>query len=226
MNILICTIIRDRSHHLDLYCSQINELVRLNPDLNFQLSVYENDSTDNTVEHFKQLKFDIPVTFKNETLRTRRYGSWKAEERVKLLAEARNKCIDAVKLDNIDKLIFIEPDIRYKPELMRPLLISNYDVISPRSITSSSPTYDGWGWRMSKFDVDGGLAPTTDTEVWATFHCFVVYNSQPFKLGARFSSFNKHLSTWDCDTVVVVNNIQELGFNKVMLKGSLTVEHL
>ena len=46
MNILISSIIRNRITFLDQWAKQLNDLAELNQDINFYLSVYENDSVD------------------------------------------------------------------------------------------------------------------------------------------------------------------------------------
>ncbi len=229
MNILISTIIRNRITTLPMWSSQIAELVKFNPDIEFTLSCYTNDNYDGSNDFLANLK--IPglssYVLKNETLNTIQYGSWKSAERVNNLANARNQTLAQVDLTKFDRILVIEPDIKYEPKLMRPILISDYDVISARSISHGCENYDTWGSRRNELDKDWtGATPLTDTECWATFHCFVSYNVKPIIAGARFSGFNHKLNHYDCDTVCIVNQIRDLGYNKVIIKGNITVQHL
>lgn len=48
MKILICSIIRNAENKLNSWYNQIKNIVSLNEDIDFYLSVYENNSTDNT----------------------------------------------------------------------------------------------------------------------------------------------------------------------------------
>lgn len=181
MNVLISTIVRNRIRTLPLWRDQIIELVRLNPDIEFHLSVAENDSTDGSKQFLKNSDFFMfkSVHLQEETLRTQQYGSVKDATRVKQLATARNKTLDCQAFKLADKVAVIEPDIRYNPGEMRTLLLSNHDIISVRSTWKNVPLYDAWATRKTKEDKKWNQNITLENQidVWSTFSCFCVYRA-------------------------------------------------
>ena len=59
MNILISSIVRNRINFLSKWAEQLNNLSELNQDINFYLSVYENDSIDGSKDFLKQIRFPL-----------------------------------------------------------------------------------------------------------------------------------------------------------------------
>ena len=114
-NILLCTIMRNQENAIRTWHSQIKQLVQQNKEINFGVSVYENDSSDKTKELLKKLNFKFVKkhTVTSENINTKFFGSVAKAERLINLANARNKCINqAIKREKYDYIIFIEPDIR------------------------------------------------------------------------------------------------------------------
>ena len=151
MNILICTILRDSASILNTYFNQIEKIISLRKDDTFDISIFENDSQDNTKSILKNYNYN--QIFKNyfvttQDLNTFKYGSVAEENRVKLLAFYRNQTLDQVKdLSIYDKIIWIESDIFYIPEDVIKLIDSNYDVYSGISLRCN------WN-SLSKFNFD------------------------------------------------------------------------
>jgi len=151
MNILLCTILRDSESILNNYFSQIEKIISLRPNDNFDISIFENDSKDNTKLILQN--YNYSNYFKNhfvtiQNLNTPKYGSVAEENRVKLLAAYRNQTLDQVKdLSIYDKIIWIESDIFYIPEDVIKLIDSDYDVYSGISLRCNLDS-------LSKFNFD------------------------------------------------------------------------
>ena len=69
----------------------------------------------------------------------------KDEDRVTLLAEARNRTLDQMDLDVYDKIVFIEPDVDYDPDLISELFYMASDICSPYSLQPENyPSFRGF----------------------------------------------------------------------------------
>jgi glycosyltransferase involved in cell wall biosynthesis len=80
---------------------------------NLQYFIYENDSTDNTVNILNKLNQNIPnFKFQSEQLNLVQYGQVKDSNRTIRLAQCRNICLDYIKsnFNNIDYVIVIDLD--------------------------------------------------------------------------------------------------------------------
>ena len=142
MRVLICSIIRNRKEFLFNWKDLILCLADENPEITFDLSVYENDSTDGTQEYLKQLLpelrkelNEVVITMGHE--QTPYFPSVKDEQRCHQLATARNQCLEQVLLEEYDKVIFFEPDIDFEPEDFSVLLNTDDDICSPYSLLPS-----------------------------------------------------------------------------------------
>ena len=229
-SILISTIIRDRAKYLKEWYSQLIQLVQNCKEYTFYISVYENDSRDNSIDILKSLDFSIfkNVCIKSEILDTKYYESIKNDERVVLLADARNKSIyNCGFLDFCDEILCIEPDIHYDPALLSHLIKTHsYDIISARSgHVSYDPRdrrkiYDVWATRILPSDEEwtGNFDINQDIiKVWSTFNCFCKYNALPFKNGVSFSGFSKRLNKYDCDTTVICESFRQTGYDNIAI---------
>ena len=243
MHVLICTIIRNRRPYLFLWKDQILCLKDENPDITFDLSVFENDSNDGTVEYLAEIQPELSAEL-NDTIITcvqkdwPYFGSIRDEERVAYLANARNHVLDQAlnrKLDyTYDKVIFIEPDIDYDPEEISKLLTTDDDIASPYSLhpiefADHRWIYDSWATRINASD-DIFKGPKIfdmpdRMEVATTFNCFCVYNAQPFLEGARFSGINPLNNHWDCDTTNICLEFTSRDYSKIGLY-KIPVTHL
>ena len=235
-SILISTIVRNRESTLHNWYNQLKELVLKDGNNNYYLSVYENDSTDNSKEILKSFDFSFLNGFniQTEDINTNYYKSYGAESksntRVMNLALARNKtifCKDFLK--NCSHVLCIEPDIVYNPEIMiNEIINSDHDIISPISFQNNVIPYDNWATRKTKNEDkwDFSIKLKGKIDVWATFNCFCLYNVEPFILGASFGSFNFRFKKFDCDTSVVCEIFRLLGYNDIVMNTDATVEHL
>jgi hypothetical protein len=225
--ILISTIVRNRAKFLPLWKSQIDSLINLNPDITFALSVYENDSIDNTKNILQSFSFPEYV-LTCEDIGTPYFGSVVSDDRVKFMANARNKTFDQYPLDTVDKILIIEVDYLYNPADIRPLLVSDYDIYSGISTHDGLGIWDAWSSRLDANEEWwqqerplSGVIP-----MYAVGNGLTVLNAEPFKRGVRYSGFNDRLGKGDCDTSVICEKFHSLGFSKVAMNCEIKVKHI
>jgi glycosyltransferase involved in cell wall biosynthesis len=218
VRILISTIIRNRGIHIPTWCDQLIALSKHNKKHQFDLYVFENDSTDNTKQALrlveKRLKpyFNV-LSIEIEDCGWPYFGSIKAEERVRYLAKARNRTLDKARelvgMEHYDKVVCIEPDIVYPIEDISKLLETTHHIASGYSVLPPGHgvkdwIYDSWATRINKEDPEY-LGPKISElpfclKLSSTFNCFCVYDAKPFMIGLQFSDINPLTNSWDCDT--------------------------
>lgn len=241
MNILICTIMRNCEPALEKYWKQINDFIPvLGEGHNWYISIYENDSTDKTPELIQQLDMAPFVDYSvvSEKLDTPFFGSVVDEDRVRNLANARNKALYAKDMvQNVDKVLWIEPDITYDSEMIIALLhpelfgIEEVDIFSGLNCDPKRGnwTYDTWATRRDSREESGerygDWVQNPIQPFWSTFNAIIVYNAEPIKKGITFGWFNKRLNKFDCDTVVICENFREAGYDKILVHQHLHCFH-
>lgn len=151
--VLICSIIRNQAENLNTWFFQLKNLVQnISNEYECYLSVFENDSIDNTQNLLKKFNFSFLKDYilKYSILNTKQYESIWSVDRIKNLAFYRQSCIDnGFKIwSNIsfDKICFIEPDIEYDPKWSKELILSKH----PESIGINPDIYSGWSLRSNK----------------------------------------------------------------------------
>lgn len=232
-NILICTIVRNRSIYLSNWIAQLNSLIDNCKNYKFFLSVYENDSVDDSDRILKSLDYSkfLDIFIKSEVLNTNFYGSIKHDERVRLLADARNVSIYKSNfLNYCDEVLFVEPDIHYNPISLSNLVKDHaHDILSCKSCYKQPDVlYDKWATRINANEEwwnESLQINNSKLDVWSTFNCFCKYKSEPFKNGICFSGFNKRLNKYDCDTAVICENFREHGYNNIVMDSNYLVFH-
>jgi hypothetical protein len=232
MDILIYTITRNSSSYIQNYYDQIIRIPTLFPEHNFYLSIYENDSDDNTVELISQFDFSMfkDFYFRTEKIQANYYGSVQNSERVDLLAKSRNTAVfDCGFLDKSDYVMMIESDIFYLPDAVRKLLNfnSNYnldaDIVSSTYFWSQANRilYDTWGTRIDENSRECFLKPDWKIKeydsYYATCNGICLYKAEPFKKGAIYKGFNERLNTFDCDTSVICEEFRKIGYDKIYI---------
>lgn len=166
---------RNALPHLGGWYDGIVGLVReLKGEYEITLSVYENDSTDLTAPNVECLLDamrcgGIQSHFNSETLGTERYGSVWNVNRLRNLANARQRCLDQVgDLSAFSKVAFIEPDVTHNPSWTKELILARH----PRVAGLGEPDiYTGWSLRSEKnpkesiflFDTSTTRATANDT---------------------------------------------------------------
>lgn len=139
---------------LGRYARQLDALKRLSEKLGHTLEwiATEGDSVDNTRMEIQQYARHLPI----ETTITVRdhggpvFGSTEAVDRMKALSFVGNGILESVS-KNVDVLIYVESDLRWKPDTMLRLidkLQPGVDVVSPL-IFAGDLFYDIWGFRKN-----------------------------------------------------------------------------
>jgi hypothetical protein len=243
MKVTICTIIRNQEHNLNDWYNQIKSIVNSNNNVEFYLSIYENNSTDKTKEMLNGYDFNFFKEFNvvSEDIENlpffkggyEPYGE-ESKLRVKLLSECRNKCMSVDFLKDSDYVVFIEPDIKYDPTIFNDILnfihINDYDIVTAISRLDGRYHYDWWGTRKNDTDTNTNLTHLINSnekvDLYATFNCFALYKTKPFtEYGCKFVYMSDILGTHDCDTVLVCQEFRKKGFNKICLLPNKIVEH-
>lgn len=227
---------RDSAKNINIWYNNIKELCRIDKNNKYYLSVYENDSKDDTVEKLKNFDFSFLNGFvlKNEVLNTPKFGPTMDELRVKLLSEARNKSIYCEFLKESTHVLSLESDINYDPNsVLNGIINTDHDIISGRSfdINRNCPFYDDWAarltendWRWTCFSIPI-LEKIGTIPVWSTHNCFCLYRSEPIKNFITFGYFNERLNKHDCDSVVICENFRKHGYTNIVLNSSVEVYH-
>lgn len=246
INILVSTIVRDCESSIENYYSLLKSLTSQN-DLNFFLSLYENDSHDKTKEIIENLDWSfIKNKISFDTIGTNKFGSIVSEERVKNLANARNKTIDQADefLKQADFVLSLEPDVSYKIEDVWDLIRHETkfgfkcDLLTPivgcskssgTQIDENLKFYDTWAFRKNPSERFGDLFSNFKEDpiqiVWSTYSCVALYNAEIFRKGIRFSGYNARTKSFDCDTAVICEIMHENGYNKILVDQSKVVVH-
>jgi hypothetical protein len=102
------------NHSMGNYCEYPNLISYL-----FFYNINENDSNDNTKKILEQASKKYNLHYLSEDLNTRQYGSVKVKERINLLSDYRNKCIEKIKelinnntITNPDYIIVVDLDFK------------------------------------------------------------------------------------------------------------------
>jgi hypothetical protein len=251
-NILICSTARNISPCIEKFEKQIKELVNeLKDSFNFKISIYENDSTDNTKELLGNINFDIFEDYSLilENINSNHYIRSNENDRVKIMSEARNKVLATRNnefLNWSDYVLFIDADIGYNPKELKFIIdfektgVSNIDILSPMSLItydngSSWHFYDSWATRKNEYQLNywehmdkksnvvfnNSNLNIDIKEYYSVYNNFCLYNSEPLKKGIVFGYINKRFNIYDCDTAVICENFRENGYNKIYMNEKL-----
>jgi hypothetical protein len=236
--VLVYSVIRNESRYIDRYYDQIREMVSTFPKYNFILSIYENDSTDDTVAKIqsKDWSFLEDFSFISEKLMTKNYGSVKSKDRVRNLSIARNKAIEVPGfLDRSDYVMMIESDMRFDMKTMKQILEfeklePNFDIVSGLTV-NNHPVYDSWATRKGPRFTSHEEVRLYDVtskpydKYYATSNGVCLYRAQPFRDGVRYGYINPVTNKFDCDTVVVCQNFHKAGFDNIYIIHTAKIYH-
>jgi hypothetical protein len=236
--ILVYSIMRNEGIYIDEYHRQLKALVEEFPEHTFYLSVYENDSTDDTKARLasKDWSFFNDTSFIHETLNTVFYRSTKEDDRVKNLANARNKAIEAKDfLQKSDLIMMVEGDVAYSIDTAKTILRftelePDFDVVSGITIRNDR-LYDVWATRNSAEYVKDVLPLNDDYHIkaygkyYSTSNGICIYKSQPFKDGIRYDYINSATNKGDCEMVVVCQRLRDAGYGSVYILHNARIYH-
>jgi glycosyltransferase involved in cell wall biosynthesis len=229
--VLLYSIIRNREKNIAQYYKQVSEIVKAFPQHEFYLSIYENDSTDQT----KRLLFNQDwsilkgVSIIAENVNTKYFGSVKDSERVMNLSIARNKAIEAGGfLDIVDYVLMFEGDVKFGVGDIRELLEfeavePDFDVVSAMSVRPNGTFYDVWATRTTDeyqpgvFPLEDGYRTKHYGRYLSTSSGLCLYRAKPFQEGARHHWINKKTGESDCEMVVVCQDFRARGYNNIFI---------
>lgn len=227
-NILIYTIVRDSEKKLDRYYTQVRNLVEKNNEYNFILSIYENDSSDDTVKKIRSYDWSFvnKFDFVSEKIKTKKYGSTTEQDRVKNLSAARNKAIEKY-ISVVDYILAIESDISFDSTAFTNLInfkknnnLDNVDIVSGISWRKNK-FYDAWATRRNEIEEVGNLHKNWPSrkfdKYYSTFNCLCLYKAEPFQKGLRYNWYNNRLKKHDCDTAVICEDFHQNGFHDIYI---------
>lgn len=238
MKVLICSIIRNEAKYLDKWYAQIKEMCEKFPDIQFSISVFENDSTDGSYAKIMGYDWSFAYSYMHSTAKMNvpYFIGGKTPQRTELLAFCRNSSIYRFPfLSQTDYVLFIEPDVTYSMDTADRILNhekyygQKLDVFCGKSVhPNTDHLYDSWGTRKGPSQTDwkeedgesGGFE-----SMWSAFNCLVLYNAEPIKRGIAFGGINNRLGIPDCDTVVICENFRKAGFDKIYWDTNLKVTH-
>lgn len=236
--IFIYSIIRNREDRVERFYAQVKEVVKMHPEYNFLFSLYENDSTDSTKEKIRSYDWSfVEHEIIMENIGTPYFGSTNEEMRVKILADARNKALEAKDfLSRSDYVLMLESDMGFSMQSIDRILQftkkePDFDVVSSRSLMGkTNALYDTWGTRRDSMEIRGDLFHDWKKhkyqKYYATSNGICMYNSQPLKDGIRYGYFNKTLGRYDCEMVVICDELQRAGYSNIYILYSATSLHI
>lgn len=244
MKILICSIFRNSEKNLDHFYKYLARAVQKTPDVEFFFSAYENDSTDNTATKLHSMDwkslFGSRYHIQTEEVGTKYYRSSTESDRVRNLANARNKALFAKDFYlQVDYVLQVESDVSYKPSVIRNLVnfqkkhsLDKVDIVSAASVQSGiGPVRcrDIWATRRTSSEEWGEFhADFTTTpygKYWSTFNGVILYKADAFKEGLEWSAWNPRLEKWDCDTAVICENFRKFGYDSIYIDHTQIITH-
>lgn len=239
-NILVYSIIRNRANNINRFHSQLVKMVKNNPGYNFYLSIYENDSTDQTKQQLflKDWSFFKGVSIITENIDTEYFESVKSAQRVENLSKARNKAIEAGGfLEKMDYILMIEGDVMYTPDHAQQLLNfktkePDFDIVSTISLRKNGKHYDWWATRTGpeynpdKSEIDPDYQSKQYGKYYSTSNGLCLYKAKAFKEGVRHHWINKVTKEFDCEMVVLCQGFHEKGYSNIYILYTAEAHHL
>lgn len=92
---------------------------------------------------------------------------------------------------------------------------------------------DGWATRKNDTEINGIIDEKAyfdlykdDVPLQSTYSSFAVYNPMPIKNGARFGFINEKYNKFDCDTAVICQEFNKLGYNNIYMNKNIKILHI
>lgn len=238
--ILVYSIIRNRDRYIARFRSQLKKMVVSNPEYEFYLSIYENDSTDSTkLEIFKQdWSFFKGVSIISENINTEYFESVKDAQRVENLAKARNRAIEAGGfLNKVDYVLMVEGDIVYGNDDIKKLLSfkeiePNFDIVSSISLRKNGKHYDWWATRTSaifnkdRSEIEDNYENKKYGKYYSTSNGLCLYRAKPFQEGIRHHWINTETKEFDCEMVVLCQEFHKKKYSNIYINYESKSHHI
>lgn len=238
--ILVYSIIRNRAKNIGRFYTQLKKVVSSNPDYDFYLSIYENDSSDATKSEIltKDWSFFKGVSIICENIETEYFGSVKDATRVENLAKARNKAIESGGfLDKVDYVLMVEGDVIYSVDDVKKILEfkkiePNFDIVSSMSLRKNGTHYDWWATRTSAYynpersEIEDNFDKKKYGRYYSTSNGLCLYRAKPFQKGVRHHWINTITKEFDCEMVVLCQNFHNLGYKNIFILYESIAHHI
>lgn len=236
--VLICSIARNDEDFYINYYNRLKTMIDYFPEYEFYLSLYENDSTDNTKNLIFKQDYSMfsGISVISENINTKFYGSSKDEDRVKNLAMARNRALIGGNFLNIaDYILVIDIDVEFKMSAVEKIL--NFKFIKPDFDVVAATTlrkkllYDQWATRegpeydpkmQEKFNE---YRLSSYKKYYSVSSGFCLYRAEPFKQGIRWDYINQVTDKPDCEMVVVCQQLSKMGYNNIYMMHEAEMYH-
>lgn len=237
--VMIYSIVRNNGRTMDRYYQQVKAVVQSLPEYDFYLSIYENDSTDDTkLKLFsKDWTFLSGISIISENINTEHYGSVKDAGRVENLAKARNRAIEAAGfMDICDYILMVEGDNVWGPADVGRLLNfktkePNFDIVSGISLRENSTHYDAWATRTTPIFREGvseipkNFRTLDYGKFYSTSNGLCLYRTEAFRKGARHGWINEANGKPDCEMVVLCQQFHKLGHGNIFIDYNAISRH-
>jgi glycosyltransferase involved in cell wall biosynthesis len=237
--VLVYSIIRNREQHMDAYYDQIKSFIKFCPEYEFYLSIYENDSEDQTRRELmnKDWSMFAGISIVSENIKTKYFESVKDAERVENLAKARNKgIVGGGFIDKVDYVLMIEGDVYYSPEDVKNLLTfrdkePDFDIVSSVSLRKNGTHYDWWATRTShkyvqgRSELDAQFKKKDYGKYYSTSNGLCLYRAKAFQDGVRHHWINTVSKEFDCEMVVLCQNFQNAGYKNIFINYKSIAHH-
>lgn len=237
--VLVYSIIRNRGSNIGTYHAQLKACVEALPEYEFYLSIYENDSTDMTKKNLftKDWSFFSGVSIISENINTPYFGSVKDATRVEILANARNKAIEAGGfLDKVDYVLMVEGDVSFDINSFKRLLEfktqePDFDIVSSISLRKNGTHYDWWATRTGPIfneeesEIEKDFKKKDYGRYYSTSNGLCLYRAKPFQEGVRHHWINTVTKEFDCEMVVLCQNFQAAGYNNIFINYRAKAVH-
>lgn len=229
--VLIYSIIRNTERNFDRYYNQLKNIVAESPQYEFYLSIYENDSDDQTKKklYTSDWSFFSGVSIITENINTQFFGPVKDATRVENLSHARNKAIEAAGfIDKVDYVLMIEGDVSFETSSVRKLFAfknkePDFDIVSTVSIRENGSHYDWWATRTTAeyvtthSELDRAYKKKSHGKYYSTSNGVCLYRAEAFQKGARHHWMNAATNDFDCEMVVLCQKFHELGHGNIYI---------
>lgn len=238
--VLVYSIIRNREHNINKFYLQLKQLVAESPEFDFYLSIYENDSDDQTKQQIfsKDWSFFKGVSIITENINTKYFTSVKDAQRVENLAKARNRAIEAGGfLNKVDYVLMVEGDVVYDASHARQLLTfkekePNFDIVSTISLRKNGKHYDWWATRTSaiydetKSEIEPDYKTKKYGKYYSTSNGLCLYKAKPFQDGIRHGWINTVTKDFDCEMVVLCQEFHKKGYSNIYILYTAEAHHI
>jgi hypothetical protein len=244
---LLLAVARDCEDIVALQMGSVFKSLESMANIKFDIVIFENDSSDGTVEAFNEVFKGSPDNVNcrivSEKLELEAFDSVISKDRIDKMALIRNRCLDQVEdFSAYASVIWMDMDYVLGDEafskILQPVLLGDADIVSVYSLHGDvqrphKELYDKWATRGKKSDTWWNCTPhellvglvmqpqTSLLPVYSTFNGLCAFNAKGFEDGARFSSLSKSCEAsaldHDVEWISICEQFSEMGLDGIYL---------